>query len=479
MIIRMKKLDFKKYLLVLCGLFLLYLAIFYWTSVSKFIAVFFSACSPIWTGCILGYIINILMSFYERHFFPKTEKRFLIAGRRPICMIGAIITLIAAVALILALLIPQLTSCFSLLFESFSKVIDELPANLEKAIAYLNEKQLLPTDIAATLASVNWTEKIDQYGKVVVSGLGSLLDFVLSAISSLFSGVTTAFLSLIFAIYLLAGKERLGSQSKRVLHRYLPEKWFQKLMHFLNVLNDSFHKFIVGQFTEAIILGCLCTLGMLIIRLPYATMIGALIGFTALIPIVGAFVGGAVGAFLILMESPVQALIFLIFLVVLQQLEGNLIYPKVVGSSIGLPGIWVLAVVTVCGSIFGIPGILLGIPTAAAFYRLITVDVQKGLSEQEDRKKEFDTIQEAAAPQNFETSIKSVEKAAETLDTTLETETKTNIKTANNHGADMAISDKRKTTLETDKDVTVNRETGLISKKQNRSKKNIKNQNQK
>lgn len=227
MIFRMKKLDFKKYMLILGGLFLLYLAIFYWASVSKFITVFISACSPIWTGCILAYIINILMSFYERHFFPKTGKRFLIAGRRPICMIGAIITLIAAVALILALLIPQLTSCFSLLFESFSRVIDELPANLEKAIAYLNEKQLLPTDIAATLASINWTEKIDQYGKVVVSGLGNLLDFLLNAISSLFSGVTTAFLSFIFAIYLLAGKERLGSQSKRVLHRYLPENGFR------------------------------------------------------------------------------------------------------------------------------------------------------------------------------------------------------------------------------------------------------------
>lgn len=373
----MKKTDTKKFFIILGGLFLLYLAIHYWGAVSNSIALVFSACAPIWAGCILAYVINILMSFYERHYFKKTKKHWLIASRRPVCMIGAIVTLIAAVALILALVIPQLTSCFSLLFESFSKVVNELPANLEKAIAYLTEKQLLPTDIAASLASVNWSEKIEQYGKVFVSGIGNVLDFLFGAVSSLFSGVTTALLALIFAIYLLADKERFSRQSKKVLHRYLPGKWFEKIMHFANVLNDCFHKFIVGQCTEALILGSLCTLGMLIIRLPYATMIGALIGFTALIPVVGAFIGGAIGAFLILMESPIQALIFLIFLVVLQQLEGNIIYPKVVGSSIGLPGIWVLAVVTVCGSVMGIPGILFGIPTAAAVYRLITADVLK------------------------------------------------------------------------------------------------------
>lgn len=145
----------------------------------------------------------------------------------------------------------------------------------------------------------------------------------------------------------------------------------------LRVLNDCFHRFIVGQCTEAVILGALCTTGMMLLGLPYATMVGALIAFTALIPVVGAFIGGGVGAFVILMESPIQALIFLVFLVILQQVEGNLIYPRVVGTSIGLPGIWVLAVVTIGGGVFGIPGMLLGVPLAAAAYRLLREDINR------------------------------------------------------------------------------------------------------
>ena len=143
------------------------------------------------------------------------------------------------------------------------------------------------------------------------------------------------------------------------------------------VLDDSFHKYIVGQCVEAMILGLLCALGMLILRLPYAAMIGALIAFTALIPVAGGWIGAGIGAFMILMVSPVQALAFLIFIVILQQLENNLIYPKVVGSSIGLPGIWVLAAVTIGGGMLGVAGMLLGVPLTAAIYRLVREDVHK------------------------------------------------------------------------------------------------------
>ena len=146
------------------------------------------------------------------------------------------------------------------------------------------------------------------------------------------------------------------------------------------MLNNSFHNYIVGQCTEAVILGILCTIGMLILRLPYASMIGALIAFTALIPVAGAYIGAGVGAFMILTVSPVKALVFLIFLVVLQQLEGNIIYPKVVGSSIGLPGIWVLAAVTVGGGILGIGGMLLGVPVTAALYQIIKDDIKERTS---------------------------------------------------------------------------------------------------
>lgn len=360
----------KSYLFIIISIFLLYLAIHYWPFVSSFLLALFVAATPLWIGCAIAYLVNILMSFYERHYFTKTQKRWVSLSRRPVCMIGALLTLIVVVALIVSLILPQLSSCITL-------VVSELPKLMDDLIQFLTKQKILPDDILADLTSINWHEKIGEIAKALVAGVGNILDMVISAASSLFSIVTTAMFSFIFAIYILAGKEHLGRQGCHFLQHYLPEKWYQKLMYVLSILNDSFHKFIVGQCTEGVILGILCTIGMLILRLPYATMIGTLIGFTALIPVVGAFIGGAVGAFLILMESPVQALIFLIFLVILQQLEDNLIYPRVVGTSMGLPGIWILAVVTVSGSVFGILGIILGIPIAATVYRLIYNDMHK------------------------------------------------------------------------------------------------------
>ena len=185
-------------------------------------------------------------------------------------------------------------------------------------------------------------------------------------------------LALIFSLYLLAGKEKLQAQLARLLSTYLRPSWNRNLHHVAGVLNNCFHRYIVGQCTEAVILGSLCALGMLLLRLPYATMIGALVAFTALIPIAGAYIGASVGFFMIVTVSPMKGLIFLIFLLVLQQLEGNFIYPRVVGSSIGLPGIWVLAAVTVGGGVAGVGGMLLGVPLAAVLYRLVGNDVRKG-----------------------------------------------------------------------------------------------------
>ena len=173
------------------------------------------------------------------------------------------------------------------------------------------------------------------------------------------------------------GKERLGHQFRRLLDTYWKPRWTEKLYYVLRTVDNCFHRFIVGQCVEAVILGLLCILGMLIFRFPYAGMIGALIGFTALIPVAGAYIGAVVGALMIFTVSPIQALLFLVFLVVLQQLEGNLIYPRVVGSSIGLPGIWVLAAVTVGGGLLGVGGMLLGVPLTAAVYQLLRHDMNR------------------------------------------------------------------------------------------------------
>lgn len=167
------------------------------------------------------------------------------------------------------------------------------------------------------------------------------------------------------------------NQLHRLMLRYVKPGVHAKMEYVLSVLNDSFHKYIVGQCTEAVILGALCTVGMLVLNLPYATMTGAVIAFTALVPVAGAYIGAGVGALMILTVSPVKAIIFLVFIVVLQQLEGNLIYPRVVGSSLGLPAIWVLTAVTLGGGLLGIPGMLLCVPLASALYRLIKEDVNR------------------------------------------------------------------------------------------------------
>ena len=177
------------------------------------------------------------------------------------------------------------------------------------------------------------------------------------------------------------GKEKLGRQISLVMKTYLKPAWYSHLVYFLETLHSCFRRFVVGQCTEAVILGLLCMGGMMLLRFPYASMVGALIGFTALIPVAGAYIGAGVGAFMIFTVSPFQSLFFLIFIAILQQLEGNLIYPKVVGSSIGLPGIWVLAAVTVGGGLFGLLGVLLSVPAASVLYTLLKRDVHRRLEE--------------------------------------------------------------------------------------------------
>ena len=264
-------------------------------------------------------------------------------------------------------------------------VVDYIPDAVDWIVEQLEKLEYVPQDIIDMLVSIDWNSQIEKIAKAVTSGFGSVMGAVISTVSTVLGGIVTAFLSLIFAIYILLGKEKLGKQADKLAKKYLKQNWYEKIVYVLATLNDCFRKYIVGQCTEAVILGGLCALGMMILGLPYATMIGALVAFTALVPVAGAFIGGGIGAFMILMVNPIQALIFVVFLVVLQQLEGNIIYPKVVGSSMGLPAIWVLAAVTIGGGVAGILGMLLGVPVAAAAYRILRNDVN-GKTEDEIKK---------------------------------------------------------------------------------------------
>lgn len=360
----MKKIEWKSCLKIGISLFILYLSIHYWPKISGIIALLISAAAPLVVGFIIAYPVNILLSFYERHFFPKSTKKIVLKMRTGVCLAGAIITLLGIIALIIGLIAPQLANCAKMLYA-------EIPGVMEYVTKKLNEFDFVPEDIINSLSAIDWKSKIGDIAKTVTSGLGSVMDVAVTAVSSVFSTVSNFVLGFIFALYLLLSKNKLTSQLNKLAEHFLPEKVNKNLNYVFSVANDCFHKFIVGQCTEAVILGTLCMIGMLVLRLPYAPMIGALVAFTALIPVVGGFIGAGVGAFLILMESPMKALIFLIFIIILQQLEGDLIYPKVVGQSIGLPGIWVLAAVTVGAGIMGISGMLLGVPIAATAYRII------------------------------------------------------------------------------------------------------------
>lgn len=317
-------------------------------------------------GCIIAYIINILMSFYERHYFPnKTDSKFIRKSRRPVCIIAAFFTLVLIIVLILCLVVPQLVSAVKLL-------IAEVPAFIKNL---LTNTEWLPEDIKKFIIETDWQTYLTKIMDIVSSGVGNFMNFMADIVSGVFSTVVSLFVGIVFSIYLLIGKERLKRQGLRLMKNYIKPKWTEKVLYVLSVCNDSFHKYIVGQCTEAVILGTLCTIGMWILQLPYAPMIGALTAFTALIPIVGAYIGAIVGALMIIMVSPIKAIIFIVFIIVLQQVEGNLIYPKVVGSSVGLPGLWVLAAVTIGGGLFGVFGMIIGVPLAAAVYRILKEDM--------------------------------------------------------------------------------------------------------
>ncbi|MBE7032551.1 MAG: AI-2E family transporter [Ruminococcaceae bacterium] len=362
------KSNFKKYINIGLGIFVLYLCIHYWDVAAEFLATVFGAAVPLLIGGMIAYFVNILMSFYERHYFVKSKKLLAEKTRRPVCMLLAFLTIIAIIALVVVLVVPQLVSGIQL-------ILAELPGALEFIVKKALEWNIISDNFAGILSSVDWQSRIGELIEIFTSGVGNIMNVAVKAVSSVFSGIISSILAIIFAVYLLAAKDKLKDQRDRVMNHYLKESWNKKISYVISVLDDCFHRYIVGQCTEAGVLGVLCTFGMMLLGLPYPTMIGALVAFTALIPVAGSYIGAAVGAFMILTVSPIEALFFLIFIVVLQQLEGNLIYPKVVGSSIGLPGIWVLAAVTVGGGIMGVLGMLLGVPVAAAIYKLIRDDV--------------------------------------------------------------------------------------------------------
>ena len=385
----MLKLSWKTCLRAGVTVVAVYLACTYWKSLTHAAGVALSAASPLLIGAVIAYVANILMTFYERHFFVRSKKPLAGKLRRPVCMLLAFLTAVLAIVWMLTTVLPELGKCVELL-------ISGLPAALSKAYAWLDGKFQVGTllkemNVAAPGADFDWKAAITGMVNIVMTGVGGAAKVAVTAVSGVASTVVTMFLAVVFAIYLLGGKETLGAQVVRLSRTYLGETITSRALYILKVLDDSFHSFLVGQCTEALILGALCFIGMMIFGFSNALTISVMVGFTALIPIAGAYIAAVVGAFMLFVESPLSALLFLVFLLVLQQIEGNLIFPRVVGESIGLPGVWVLAAVTVGGGVMGVPGMLIGVPLASAAYRLISRDTHA----REEGKTLFDMPHEA------------------------------------------------------------------------------------
>ncbi len=362
------KQELKKMIGIAGALFLLFVVVHYWTNVESVISLAISAAMPLIIGCVMAYVINILMRFYERWYTKLFKVEVARKIKRVVCLILAFLSLGGIISLIINLVLPELINCIA----SFIRLI---PGALEMVVEFVGEDEIVKY-FPQLKEGIDISSQTEELIKTVLGGVGGAVGSIVSAVSSALSVVVNIVIGLIFSLYVLIEKEKLGAQCRKIISTYLP-KISERIFYVTKVVDESFHSFIVGQCIEAVVLGGLCVIGMLIFQFPYAVMIGVFIGFTALIPVAGAYIGAAVGAIMILTVSPLQALQFLVFIVVLQQIEGNLIYPKVVGQSIGLPGIWVLTAVTIGGGVLGVGGMLLAVPIFAAIYRLVKEDVAK------------------------------------------------------------------------------------------------------
>lgn len=360
----MKDKTRKDIIIIISYIALVIFALVNFSKIFVFLGKVISIFSPFLLGIILAFVLNVLNNFIEKKIFGKIKpSKIWNKIKRPLCITLSLILVFLTIFFVMNLLIPQLKNSASLF-------TDTLPAYKEDIIGILNKFDV----DESTVNKVG--EYLDNFGKVITDYIkGNSKDVITvttEVATSVVNIISKGIITLVFAIYMIAQKETLSRQINKVMKAYLKPKTINKINTVGTLANKTFSNFVTGQCLEALIFGSLVFVGMLIFRFPYASTIGVLLGFTALIPIFGAFIGTAVGFILIMMVSPVKAILFVVFIIVLQQIEGNLIYPRVVGKSIGLPGMWVLLSVTVGGSIGGILGMLIATPLCSLLYALFT-----------------------------------------------------------------------------------------------------------
>lgn len=347
------------------------LALINWSYLVQTVSMFWSVVFPLILGGMIAFVLNLLMTRIEKYLYPNAKSKYLKGSRRPVAIILAVLIVCLVIAATVVIVVPQLASAVMTL-------IDVIPEAIQNLTDWFNRQEALVPLVneLANQVNIDWGSMFSS----VASGINSLASNVattsVSVLTTSVGAVTNIFLGILFAIYILFSKEKLGKQVDRLLTVYVRDDIHQLIENVAHVANETFSKFISGMVTEAIILGALVTAGLFILQIPYAAMLGVLQGVMALIPIIGAFLSGAVGVVILLALNPTYAVVYLIFVLIVQQLEGDLIYPRVVGDSIGLPSMWVLFAVTVGGGLMGIPGMLIGVPVLASVYKIIKIDVK-------------------------------------------------------------------------------------------------------
>lgn len=331
--------------------------------------------TPFLAGGAIAFVLNIPMKAFEEKLLGRWRGKGAGSVKRPLCLVLSMVSVLLVLSVVVGTVVPQVASTASEIGKKVPVFMDNVAEELDKLAK--NNPELMRQIDKLDLEEINWDSLLGNVIDFLRNGAGDVLNSTVSVASGIISGIVNVVISFIFALYILAQKERLGDQGRRILTAYLPEAVGRKALEICSLLYRNFSSFITGQCLEAVILGTMFVVSMTVFRMPYALMVGVLIAFTALIPIVGAFIGCGVGAFLILIDNPLQALWFVILFLVLQQVEGNLIYPKVVGNSVGLPAIWVLMAVSLGGSLFGVSGMLFFIPLTSSCYALLKESVNR------------------------------------------------------------------------------------------------------
>ena len=330
---------------------------------------------PFFYGGAVAFVLNIPMKWIEEKLLGRLKGERVKKLKRPLSIVLSIMLIALVLAAVVGMVLPQMGATVSEIGKKIPAFMEQMTLEFER----LAEKESVLSDWAERLESteIKWDEVLENVIHFLKNGAGDMLDSTVSMAGSIISGVVGMVIAFVFALYILAQKERLADQGRRGLSAYLPARTGEKMLEICSLLYKNFSSFITGQCLEAVILGTMFVVFMSIFRMPYALVVGVLIAVTSLVPIVGAFIGCAVGIFLILINDPMQALWFAVLFLVLQQIEGNLIYPKVVGNSVGLPSIWVLMAVSVGGSLFGVIGMLVFIPLLSTGYALLRDGVNK------------------------------------------------------------------------------------------------------